>query len=449
MPSIQERFRRAWNAFANKDPTGALANPLGATYSSRPDRSSLIRGNDRSIINTVITRIAIDVAAIPIIHCKVDGDDRYVQTIKDELNDRLTFSANLDQTGREFIQDIVMTMLDDGTACVCPIDTEGDPRYDDAYTIESWRVGHILEWKANSVKVRVYDERDAQKKELIFPKRSVAIINNPLYSIMNEPNSTARRLASKLNLLDIVEEKSGSDKLDLIINLPYAVRTEAKRAQVNKRKEDIEWQLANSKYGIAYLDATEHVTQLNRSVENNLLKSVEYWTHQLLSQLGMTEKVFDGTADEKEMLNYYNRTCEPILANISDEMIRKFLSKTARTQGHRVKYFRDPFRLIDMNQVAEIADKFTRNEIATPNEIRQFIGMKPSKDPKADVLSNRNINQAANQQMVNEQTGEIIQNGTEKAAPEQQGDAPVNEKNAQQTLNSVMDIIQKYQDMPI
>lgn len=407
MSLLGERIKHAWNAFMNKDPTEDYV-PMGPAYSIRQDRPRLTRGNERSMINSIITRIAIDVASLKFAHVKVDEDGRYLETIDDSLNSCLNLEANIDQTGRAFIQDVVMSMLDEGTVGIAPIDTYGsDPQKSDAYEIRSWRTGKITQWFPQDVKINLYDDRRGLREELRFRKRSVAIIENPLYSVMNEPNSTLQRLIRKLNLLDVVEEQSGSGKLDLIIQLPYVIKTQARRDQAENRRKDIEQQLSSSKYGIAYTDGTEHITQLNRAVENNLLKSVEYWTNQLFAQLGMTNTVFDGTADEKTMLNYQNRTVEPIAAAITDELTRKFLSATARTKGDRVLFFKDPFKLVPVEQIAEIADKFTRNEITTSNEIRQAIGMKPSKDPKADELRNSNIAQPEEDGAKND-----VENGT-------------------------------------
>lgn len=410
--TLISRIKRSWNAFLNKDPTEEFTNPIeyGQAYSVRPDRAKLSMGNEKSLVNSIYTRIAIDVAAIAINHVKTDEDGRFQEVIKSGLNECLTLSANVDQTGRAFIQELVQSLLDEGTIAIAPIDTYGlDPEESESYDIISWRTGKIVQWYPQKVKLELYDERDGKKKELVFDKHNVAIIENPFYSVMNAPNSTLRRLVRKINLLDIVDEQSGSGKLDLIIQLPYTIKTDARRAQADRRRKDIEEQLSNTKYGIAYTDGTEKITQLNRSVENNLLKTVDYLTNLLYSQLGMTASVFDGTADEKTMLNYYNRTIEPILAAITDSMKRTFLSKTARSQGQSIMFFKDPFRLVPVDQMAEIADKFTRNEIMSSNEIRQSIGMKPSKDPKADELRNSNISQAANEQQI-KVNGEKIQN---------------------------------------
>ena len=390
--SIGTRLKHAWNAFLNKDPTPYYSKP-GESYYYRPDRPRLTRGNERSIITSVYNRIAIDVASIDIKHVRLDENERYVETIKSGLNDCLTIEANIDQTGRAFIQDAVMSMMDEGSVAIIPVDTTFNPTVTGGYDINTMRTGKVVTWKPQTVVVRVYNERTGKKEEIELPKSMVAIIENPLFAVMNEPNSTMQRLIRKLNLLDIVDEQSSSGKLDLIIQLPYVIKSDARRAQAESRRKDIENQLAGSKYGIAYTDGTEKITQLNRPLENNLLKQIEYLTNMLYGQLGITQTVIDGTADEKTMLNYYNRTIEPIISAIVDEMKRKFLTKTARSQFQSIEFFRDPFRLVPVNDIAEIADKFTRNEIMTSNEIRQVIGMKPSNDPKADRLVNSNIAQ--------------------------------------------------------
>lgn len=389
---LVDRFRHGWNAFINnRDPTYHYRD-FGASYSYRPDRPRLSRGNERSMVTSVYNRIALDVAAVNMQHVRLDEDGRYVETMDSDLNNCLTLEANLDQTSRAFRFDVVMSMFDEGNIAIAPIDTTRDPDTG-SYDIQTMRTGKILEWYPSHVKVRAYNERTGQKEDVIFSKRSVAIIENPLYAVINEPNSTMQRLIRKLNLLDLIDEQSGSGKLDLIIQLPYVIKTDARRAQAESRRKDIEDQLAGSKYGIAYTDGTEKITQLNRPVENNLMKQIEYLTNLLYSQLGITQAVLDGSADEKTMLNYYDRTIEPIVSAIADEMKRKFLTKTARTQRQSIEFFRDPFKLVPIGDLAEIADKFTRNEIMTSNEIRQIIGMKPSKDPKADQLVNSNLNQ--------------------------------------------------------
>lgn len=391
--AIGSRFKHAWNAFVNnRDPT-VYYRDTGPGYSYRPDRPRLTRGNERSIVTSVYNRIALDVASIDIQHCKLDEDGRYLRTIDSSLNKCLNLTANIDQTGRAFVQDIVMSMLDEGCVAIVPVDTTADPKLTESYDILSMRTGKILEWFPQDVRVRLYNEENGQKEDIVLPKRTIGIIENPLYAVINEPNSTMQRLIRKLSLLDVTDEQTASGKLDIIIQLPYVIKSEARRQQAEQRRKEIEMQLAGSKYGIAYTDGTEKITQLNRSVENNLMKQVEYLTNLLFSQLGITQAILDGTADDKTMLNYYSRTIEPIVAAIVDEMERKFLSKTARSQNQSIKFFRDPFKLVPVNDIAEIADKFTRNEIMTSNEIRQIVGLKPSDDPKADKLVNSNLNQ--------------------------------------------------------
>lgn len=394
--SFGSRLKHAWNAFTNKDPTESYRD-LGTvnSYYYRPDRPRFTRGNERSIVTSVYNRIAIDVAAVDVMHVKLDENKRFVEEVDSGLNNCLTVEANIDQTGRAFLQDIVMSMMDEGCVAVVPVDTTINPKLSGSYDISSMRTGKILEWYPQHVKVRLYNDRTGNKEEILVPKTMTAIIENPLYAVMNEPNSTMQRLVRKLALLDVVDEQTSSGKLDLIIQLPYVIKSQARRDQAEQRRKDIEDQLSGSKYGIAYTDGTEHITQLNRSVENNLLKQVEYLTSMLYSQLGITQAVMDGTADEKTMLNYNNRTIEPILSAITDEMKRKFLTKTARTQMQSIEFFRDPFRLVPVDNIAEIADKFTRNEIMTSNEIRQIVGMKPSSDPKADELRNKNLSQSS------------------------------------------------------
>lgn len=387
--SIGSRLKHAWNAFMNRDPTSYYRDS-GISYSYRPDRVRFSGGNEKSIVTSVYNRIAMDAAAIDIKHVRLDSDERYVETINSGLNNCLTTEANIDQTGRAFLQDCFMSMLDEGCVAIVPIDTSLNPKVTSSYDILSMRTGKILEWYPSSVKVRVYNEKTGKREEIVLPKSTVAIIENPLYAVINERNSTMQRLIRKLNLLDAIDEQSGAGKLDLIIQLPYVIKSEARRQQAENRRREIENQLAGSKYGIAYADGTERITQLNRSVENNLMKQIEYLTSMLYSQLGITQTVLDGTADEKTMLNYYNRTIEPMVSAIVDEMKRKFLTKTARSQLQSIAYFRDPFGLVPVSNIAEIADKFTRNEIMTSNEIRQKIGMKPSDDPRADQLVNSN-----------------------------------------------------------
>ena len=392
--SITDRMKHAFNAFMNRDPTAYYNRNLGSSYSIRPDRPRLSRGNERSIITAIFNRIAMDVAAIDIMHCRLDENNRFIEKIDSGLNNCLNLEANVDQSGRAFIQDAVMSMLDEGVVALVPVDTDLNPASTDSYDILTMRTGKILEWYPAHVKVRLYNDRTGEKEDLMLAKRDVAIIENPLFAIVNEPNSTMQRLMRKLSLLDVTDEQTASGKLDLIIQFPYVVKSEARREQANQRRKDIEQQLAEGKYGIAYTDGTEKITQLNRSVENNLMKQVEYLTNMVYSQIGITQSVLDGTADEKTMLNYNNRTVEPIVSAIVDELKRKFLTKTARTQLQSISFFRDPFKLVPVNDIAEIADKFTRNEIMTSNEIRQIVGMKPSNDPKADRLINSNISQA-------------------------------------------------------
>lgn len=399
--TVGSRFKRAWNAFLNRDPTLAFAN-TGVGYSYRPDRIRLSRGNERSIITSVYNRIALDVAAIGIHHCRLDANGRYVSDMDTGLNNCLTLEANIDQTGRAFMQDVVMSMLDEGCVAIVPVDTTGDPDLTSAYDVLTMRTGQILEWKPAHVKLRVYNDRTGYKEDILAPKTAVAIIENPLYAIVNEPNSTMQRLIRKLGLLDVTDEQTASGKLDLIIQLPYTVKSKTRLEQAERRRKDIEEQLTGSKYGIGYVDATEKITQLNRSLENNLLSQIEYLTNMVFSQLGITQSILDGTADEKTMLNYYNRSIEPIVAAIVDSMKRTFLSKTARTQLQSISAFRDPFKLVPVNNIAEIADKFTRNEIMTSNEIRQVIGMKPADDPKADQLVNSNISQSIDEETASE-----------------------------------------------
>lgn len=390
--SFSSRLKHAWDAFRNRDPTNSYKD-IGTSYAYRPDRVRFTRGNERSIVTAVYNRIALDVASIGIKHCRLDKNDRFIEVIDSNMNQCLNVEANIDQTGRAFIQDIVMSMLDEGCVAIVPTETTLNPKITKSYDILSMRTGKILEWYPEHVKVRVYDDRIGRKNDIILPKSIVGIVENPLYAVINEPNSTMKRLVRKLSLLDVTDEQTASGKLDLIIQLPYIIKTESRRLQAENRRKDIENQLSSSKYGIAYTDGTERITQLNRSLENNLMKQVEYLTNMLYSQLGITQTVLDGTADEKTMLNYNNRTIEPIVSAIVDEMKRKFLSKTARSQLQSIKFFRDPFKLVPVNDIAEIADKFTRNEIMTSNEIRQIIGMKPSNDPKADKLINSNISQ--------------------------------------------------------
>lgn len=388
---FMDRLQHGWNAFMNKDPTPTYQN-YGMGYYQRPDRTRLSRGNEKTIVTSIFNRIAIDVSSIGIRHCKLDVNERFIETINSGLNNCLTIEANIDQTSRAFIHDVVMSMLDEGVVAIVPIDTSLDPLNTGSYDILTMRTAKIIEWYPRHVKVKVYNDRTGHKEEKIFPKKNVAIIENPLYSIINEHNSIAKRLMQKLSLLDIVDEQSSAGKLDMIIQLPYIIKSEARRKEAERRRKDIEDQLNSTKYGIAYTDGTERITQLNRPLENNLMKQVEYLTNLFFSQLGMTQSILDGTADEKTQLNYINNTVEPFISAIVDEMKRKFLTKTARTQLQTIMFFRDPFKLAPINNIAEIADKFTRNEIMTSNEIRQIVGLKPSSDPKADQLVNSNLN---------------------------------------------------------
>lgn len=389
---IASRFKHAWNAFMNRDPT-TYHRDIGVSYSYRPDRVRFSRGNERSIVTSVYNRIALDASAIDIVHAKMDDNNRFTEIIDSGLNECLTMEANVDQTGRAFLQDVVMSMLDEGCVAIVPTDTTLNPERTGSYDILSMRTGQILEWFPQHVKVRVYNERIGRRQDILVEKSYVAIIENPLYAVINEPNSTMQRLIRKLILLDVVDEQSSSGKLDLIIQLPYVIKSPARKKQAEQRRKEMEDQLMGSKYGIAYADGTERIVQLNRSVENNLMKQIEYLTSMLYSQLGITQTILDGSADEKTMLNYYNRTIEPIVSAIVDEMKRKFLTKTARSRKQSILFFRDPFNLVPVADVAEIADKFTRNEIMTSNEIRQVIGMKPSDDPRADKLENKNLKQ--------------------------------------------------------
>ena len=388
-----DRIKHSWNAFMNKDPTYNYQN-IGTSYSYRPDRTRLTRGNERSIVNSIYTRIALDVASIGVKHCRLDENGRFESVIDSNLNNCLTVEANIDQTSRAFLQDIVMSMLDEGSVAVVPVDTTLDPRVTSSYDILSMRTGKIIDWYPSHVRVRLYNDKTGRREEVLLQKKSVAIIENPFYSIMNEPNSTNQRLIRKLNLLDAIDEQSGSGKLDMIVQLPYAVKSPIQEERAENRRQSLERQLSGSKYGIAYIDSTEKVTQLNRPLENQLMKQIEYLTSMLHGQLGITQAILDGTADEQTQLNYITHTVEPIISAIVDEMNRKFLTKTARTQNQTIAFFRDPFKLVPVNNIAEIADKFTRNEIMTSNEIRQVIGMKPSDDPKADQLVNSNISQS-------------------------------------------------------
>ena len=404
---IRDRLQHAWNAFVYNDNSYTNPQNLGGFSTYKPDRVHFSRGVEKSIVTSVYNRLALDVSSIAIKHVRLDDNGRYVEEINSGLQNCLNVEANIDQTGRAFLQDVVMSMLDEGCVAIVPVDTTVNPAVSGSYEINTMRTGKILEWYPAHVRVRVYNDKKGIHEELTLPKSTVAIIENPLYAVINEPNSTMQRLIRKLNLLDVVDEQTSAGKLDLIIQLPYVIKSEARRKQAEERRKDIEMQLAGSKYGIAYTDGTERITQLNRPAENNLMKQVEYLTNMLYSQLGLTQSILEGSADEKTMLNYYNRTIEPIVAAIVDEIKRKFLTKTARAQKQSVMFFRDPFKLVPIENIAEIADKFTRNEIMTSNEIRQIVGMMPSKDPGADELRNKNLNQSTEEMEDNKQPEEI------------------------------------------
>lgn len=414
--TLGSRLRHAWNTFLSRDPL-SYRYSFGPSYSYRPDRPIFSRGNERSIVTSVYNRIALDVSSMTIQHVRLDENDRFKEVIESGLNNCLNLEANIDQTGRAFVQDIVMSMLDEGCVAIVPVDTTFNPKETGSFDISTMRTGKILEWYPQHVKVRVYNDRKGEKEDILVPKSTVAIVENPFYSVMNEPNSTMQRLIRKLNLLDAIDEQSGSGKLNLIIQLPYVIKTAARRQQAEERRKEIEEQLSGSKYGVAYTDGTEHVVQLNRPVDNNLMSQIEYLTSMLYSQLGLTQGIMDGSADEKTMQNYYTRTIEPILSAIVDEMKRKFLTKTARSQKQSILFFRDPFKLVPVGEIAEISDKMTRNEIMTSNEIRQKIGMKPSTDPKADELRNSNLSAPAENTPQSQPTTtpkeDNVQNGTE------------------------------------
>lgn len=409
---MRDRLQHAWNAFVYNDNTYTNPQNLGGFSTFKPDRVHFSRGVEKSIVTSVYNRLALDVASLAIKHVRLDENGRYMEEVNSGLQNCLNVEANIDQTGRAFLQDVVMSMLDEGCVAIVPVDTTVNPAVSGSYEINTLRTGKILEWYPAHVRIRVYNDKKGIHEEITLPKSSVAIIENPLYAVINEPNSTMQRLIRKLNLLDVVDEQTSSGKLDLIIQLPYVIKSEARRRQAEERRKDIEMQLSGSKYGIAYTDGTERITQLNRPAENNLMKQVEYLTGMLYSQLGLTQSIMDGSADDKTMLNYYNRTIEPIIAAIVDEMKRKFLTKTARSQRQTVMYFRDPFKLVPVNEIAEIADKFTRNEIMTSNEIRQIVGMKPADDPSADELRNKNLNQSG-EEIAEKQAPEKIQNEKE------------------------------------
>ena len=410
--SIGSRLQHAWNAFFNRDPTGYDKSP-GMSFSYRPDRPRLTRGNEKTIVNSIYNRIALDVSAVDIRHVRLDDNKRFLEEIDSGLNNCLSLEANIDQSSSDLIRDIVLSMLDEGVIAVVPVDTDIAPKGSGAFDILTMRTGKIIEWYPTRVKVNLYNERTGRKEDVTISKKNVAIIENPFFAVMNEKNSTLQRLIRKLNLLDIVDEKNSSGKLDLIVQLPFSIKSPTRKKQAEERRADIETQLVGSKYGIAYIDAAEHVTQLNRPIENNLMSQVEYLTSMLFSQLGMTQSILDGTADEKTMLNYYNRVVDVIVLAIASEFKRKFISKTARTEGESIACFRDPFKLVPVSQIAEIADKFTRNEIASSNEIRQAIGLKPSKDPKADELRNKNLNQASEEQAASTNEDYAIEEGGE------------------------------------
>lgn len=407
--SFFTRIKDAWNVFSGRDPLKDRAYH-GMSSSYRPDRFRLSRGNERSIITSVYNRISMDAAAIDIKHVRTDKDGRYISDINSGLNNCLTLEANIDQTSRAFLQDVYLSMLDEGCIAIVPVDTSSNPDRPGSIDILTMRTGKITEWFPRDVRVDIYNDQKGKKEEIIVPKTTVSIIENPLYAIVNEHNSVMQRLIRKLNILDAIDEQSGSGKLDLIIQLPYVIKSEARRQQAEQRRKDIEEQLSGSKYGIAYTDGTEHITQLNRAVENNLMKQIEYLTSMLYSQLGINQQILDGSANEETMLNYYNRTIEPIVSAVVDEMKRKFITKTARTQGQSIVSFRDPFKLVPVKELAEIADKMTRNEIMSSNEIRQAIGMKPSSDPSADELRNKNINQSNEEidQTENNEGGDLL-----------------------------------------
>lgn len=394
---IFTRIKRGWNAFLDRNVVDDFRKDFGPSYNTRPDRVRLNLGNEKSIVSSVYTRIGIDVSTVSIQHVRLDEDERYAETVKSGLNECLTLEANIDQTARAFMLDVVLSMFDEGCVAIVPVDSMVNPTNGGVTDILTMRSAKIIQWYPQHVRLSVYNDRTGLSEEITLPKRSVVIVENPLYAVMNETNSTLKRLVYKLNLLDAIDEQSSSGKLDLIIQLPYTIRTDLRRAQAESRRAEIEKQLQGSKYGIAYTDGAEKVTQLNRPAENNLMKQIEYLTNMLYSQLGLTEAIFNGTASEEELINYYNRTVEPVIATIADGMRRTFLTKTARSQGQSVKYFRDPFKLVPAEKLAQIADSLTRNEILTGNEFRAIIGRKPSKDPAADELRNKNLNQGNNE----------------------------------------------------
>lgn len=402
--NLMTRLKHSWNAFMNRDPTSSYEN-LGPGYYSRPDRVRLTRGNDRTIVTSIFNRIALDVASITISHCRVDNNGRYIEDMDSGLNRCLNLEANIDQTGRAFIQDAVMSMLDEGCVAIVPVETTINPSKSASFDINNMRTGKITEWYPQNVKVEIYNELTGIHEEKILPKRSIAIIENPLYSVINQNNSTMQRLMRKLSLLDNMDERISTGKLDMIIQLPYVIKSKTRREEANRRRSELEAQLKDSTYGIGYIDGTEKIVQLNRPIDNNLAKQVEMLQTMLYDQLGITQSILNSSANEEEMLNYYSRTIEPIIAAIVDEMKRKFLSKTARNDNQTIKFFRDQFRLVPLSKMSEIAGTFTQNEILTANEVRQIVGMKPSNDPKADQLINSNINQTGDmyEQPVKEQ----------------------------------------------
>lgn len=424
--NFTSRVKSAWNAFFNRDPPIRSSSYYYGGYSYRPYYQRLGGATDRTVVSAIYNRIAVDASSITIQHVRLDENGRFNETIDSGFNSCLNLSANIDQTGRSFVEDIVLTMLDEGVVAVVPVDTDVDPKLTDSYEILTMRVGKITEWFPDSVRVKLYNDRNGEKEEIMVLKKNAAIIENPFYSVMNEPNGTMRRLIQKLNLLDSVDEQSSSGKLDLIIQLPYVIKNEARRAQAEERRRQIEDQLSGSKYGIAYTDGTEKITQLNRSLENNLLKQIEYLTALAYSQLGITQEIMNGTADEAAMTNYYSRMIEPIVSAIVDEFKRKFLTKTARGQRQSIMFYRDPFKLVPIGTVAEMADKFTRNEIMSSNEFRQVIGLKPSKDPRADELRNKNLNESADQEKTMAAGKESIAKSLEEEGKENQnGDREV------------------------
>jgi len=417
MPRFGDRLLHAWNAFMNRDPTPR--RDWGESTYYNPIIVRPIRGNERSIVQSIYTRLSMDVAAISMKHVRIDENGGYIEDVDSYLNECLTVEANKDQTSRAFMQNVVMQMLEEGCVAVIPVDTTENPNLTGSYDIKTMRTAQVLEWSPDAIRIRVYNDRVGKFEELWIPKRNAAIIQNPFYTIMNEPNSTLQRLIRKLNLLDGVDEQSSSGKLDLIIQLPYVIKSEARRVQAEQRRKEIEMQLEGSKYGIAYTDGTEKIVQLNRSIENNLLKSIEYLTAQVYSQLGITDEILNGKADEQTMTNYYNQTIEPLISAIRDEYYRKFLTKTARSQMQSIKFFREPFKLVPVSAIAEIADKFTRNEIMSPNEVRQIVGLKPDADPESDKLRNRNLNKS------NEQIAEDLGQQSQDVPVENPDDASI------------------------